>query len=233
MLANSEPRLIELDSVSVRFGGFTALESISCEIEPGETVAIVGPSGSGKTTLLRVLSGAVQPFSGKVSRQERLGIVYQDAKLLPWLTVLQNIELGLDASDTTATLAPWIEAAGLAEKLKSFPYELSGGQRQRAAVVRALARDPQVLLLDEPFSALDFVAKQRLTDLIRRVVLERRLTMITVTHDLRDAVKLAGRILVLRRGQLISDLNLPQDNTRNVEALEREIESYFNTESSL
>jgi sulfonate transport system ATP-binding protein len=230
MPAEPEKGSVAFKDVEVSFGRVIALDGIACAIGPGESVAVVGPSGSGKTTFLRSISSAVRPSRGEVAVTGRLGIVYQDGKLLPWLNVVQNIDLARQGRDDVGggrDTAVWLEAAGLNDKLRSFPYELSGGQRQRAAVIRSLSRNPDILLMDEPFSALDFVAKRRLGNLVQLVASRRRLTTIIVTHDLDDAVRLANRVIVLRQGRLVRDVTMTKKDPSTIKAIQHEIESLF------
>ncbi|HEV3158273.1 MAG TPA: ATP-binding cassette domain-containing protein [Candidatus Baltobacteraceae bacterium] len=201
------PGQIEVTNAHVRFGSLAAIDDVSFFIAPGESVAIVGPSGSGKTSLLRLLTGALAG-GGVAQVGGRVAIIYQDAKLLPWFTVNANIRLADPTGACEEVIRRWVAAAGLGDKLDAYPYELSGGQRQRVAIVRALARNPDVLLLDEPFSALDFVAKRRLRTLISEISEAQKLTTMTVTHDLDDAVRVANRVLVMRQGRLVGDIVL-------------------------
>ena len=226
MLEDPETGSIEVSATSVSFGRFVALSDVTFRIAPGEAVAIVGPSGSGKTTLLRLLSGAVQG-DGRVQVKGRLGIVYQDSKLLPWLSVIENVRLASDSTLSETDLADWFEAAGLREKLQAYPYELSGGQRQRAAVVRSLVRHPDILLMDEPFSALDFVAKRKLRELIYQITTKRRMAIIMVTHELNDAVHLGRRILVLRGGRLIEDIAVKGRELTEIRKIQTYIEELY------
>lgn len=191
---------------SMVFGTKAAVKDVSFSVRAGESVAIVGPSGSGKTTLLRLISGALSG-TGEIIHGGRLGIVYQDGKLLPWMTVEDNIRLS-SAADAIPQLDRWLDIAGLKARLRSYPYHLSGGQRQRVALLRALVRMPDILLLDEPFSALDFLAKAKVRDLVQDISSVLGLTLITVTHDLDDALRLANRVLVMNDGSIVGDLDV-------------------------
>lgn len=198
---------IELSHVSVSFGAVAALREIDLKIDRGEAVALLGPSGCGKTTLLRAITGAVRA-KGHRRLSGDVGIVYQDLKLLPWLTVADNVLLARrDYRGGRADAERLLERVGLGSKTRAYPYQLSGGQRQRVALARALFDGADILLLDEPFSALDFLAKDRLVMAIRSLQRNQRFTMIMVTHDLDDALALANRLVVLREGRIVGDLD--------------------------
>src|SRR6476620_4997176 len=189
--------------------GVHALEGISFSVEPGEIVAVVGGSGCGKSTLLRAISGLDQPSQGRVlldgepiiSPHEKIGIVFQEPRLLPWLTVADNVAFGLTdrpASRRQHRAAAALFRVGLNEKARMWPRELSGGQAQRVAIARALVPQPEVLLLDEPFSALDAFTRRDLQDHLLDLWNDTRPTLMLVTHDVDEAVVLADRVLVMR-----------------------------------
>ncbi len=218
--ARDRPAALLADAVTKRFGEVVALEAVSLEVRPGECVALVGESGSGKTTLLRTFNRMVDADAGTVRVGERdvndwdpvrlrrrTGYVQQEGGLLPHWTVLRNAALvprlrGLDDPDGLARAA--LEKVGLPapEFGDRWPRELSGGQRQRVAIARALAAEPGVLLMDEPFGALDAITRADLQAFFDDLRRELGITALLVTHDLREAVLLAGRIAVLRRGRL-------------------------------
>ncbi len=188
----------------------SAIEDVSFEVAEGEFLCIVGPSGCGKTTLLRLLAGLELPDQGQVClharpvqgpRQE-IGFVFQKANLMPWRTVMDNVLLPLqidhlppDEAERRASNA--LQLVGLTEFAASYPRELSGGMEQRVAIARALAHEPEILLLDEPFGALDALTRERLNQELLRLWSISRKTVVTVTHDIREAVFLADRVLVL------------------------------------
>ena len=158
-----------------------------------------------------------------------MGVVYQDLKLLSWLRVEDNIFIGRD-SKTKADIEivrRWISIAGLNDRLGHYPYQLSGGQKQRTAIIRALAQNPDVLLLDEPFSALDFIAKRKLIRLIESVGALAKLTIVIVSHDLDDALSLAERILVMNKGRLVADLKNNPSTAGDRLELQTQIRSLF------
>jgi NitT/TauT family transport system ATP-binding protein len=186
-----------------------ALDSLSFEANEGEFVAVVGPSGCGKTTLLQVIDGLVEPTEGKVLIDGKAvigpgrdrGIVFQEYSLFPWLTVKQNIAFGLEIGDPVpdkdATVQKWIEAMGLEGFENSYPYMLSGGMKQRVAIARVFAYDPDILLMDEPFAALDAQTRLALQVHLLEIWSRTKKTVVFVTHSIEEAVFLADRIIVL------------------------------------
>ena len=195
--------------------GTQALHNFSLEVNAGEFIAIVGPSGCGKSTLLRILAGLLQPSSGQVRLNEQvitkpvpqIGIMFQEAALLPWRTVAQNVALPLElgnwqlAIESSSNQLPianpesLIELVGLGDFRNAYPKELSGGMAQRAALARALVAQPPVLLLDEPFGALDAFTRESLTQAIESICRAQGTTVILVTHNLNEAVFLADRVI--------------------------------------
>jgi sulfonate transport system ATP-binding protein len=210
--------MLVLDNVGKTYrNGVHALEGVSFAVKPGEILAIVGGSGCGKSTLLRAVSGLDSPSRGRVlldgeevnAPHERIGVVFQEPRLLPWLTVAANVGFGLQdrpAAERKARVAQALTRVGLTEKAAVWPRELSGGQAQRVALARALVPRPEVLLLDEPFSALDAFTRTDLQDHLLDLWADARPTLILVTHDVEEAVVLADRIMVMRsRPGRISD----------------------------
>jgi sulfonate transport system ATP-binding protein len=189
--------------------GVRALDAVSLTVNPGEIVAVVGGSGCGKSTLLRLVSGLDTPTNGQValdgdaitSPHEKIGIVFQEPRLLPWLTVADNVGFGLadrSRSERNARVAQALDRVGLSDKAKVWPRELSGGQAQRVAIARALVTRPEVLLLDEPFSALDAFTRVDLQDHLLDLWADTRPTLVIVTHDVDEAIVLADRVMVMR-----------------------------------
>ena len=187
--------------VSVNFGTIEVFHDLSLEISQGEFVAVVGPSGCGKTTLLNVLSGFLKPSSGSVTYSGRVRMVYQHDSLLPWKTAAQNIALGLrdlsDDAERERQLKEMLRLIKLEDFAAHYPHQLSGGMRQRVELARALAGDTDILLLDEPFSSLDYLTRLRLRRELVRMLEELPRTVVLVTHDIEEAAQLADRILVL------------------------------------
>jgi len=223
--------MLLLDRVSKTYpNGVRALERFSAEIRIGEIVAIIGGSGCGKSTLLRAIAGLERATSGNVTLDgtailaphAKIGLIFQEPRLLPWLTVAGNIGFGLSDHPSAVrreAVARGLSRVGLADKANAWPRELSGGQAQRVAIARALAPQPEVLLLDEPFSALDAFTRRDLQDHLLDLWADTRPTLVLVTHDVDEAVVLADRIFVMRPrpGRLFAelDVNLARPRDRN------------------
>jgi len=223
--------MLALGSLSKTYpNGVHALERFSAELGPAEIVAIIGGSGCGKSTLLRAIAGLDPANSGSVTLDNepitaphaKIGIIFQEPRLLPWLNVAGNIGFGL--SELPAVIrhnrvARALARVGLADKAPAWPRELSGGQAQRVAIARALVAQPEVLLLDEPFSALDAFTRKDLQDHLLDLWAETRPTLVMVTHDVEEAVVLADRVLVMRPhpGRLFEEItvNLSRPRDRN------------------
>jgi NitT/TauT family transport system ATP-binding protein len=191
---------LRLDRVSHRFGAVDVLEDVTLDVRRGEFVAVVGPSGCGKTTLLNLLSGHDRPTSGQVTRTGAARMVYQNDGLFPWLTVGDNIRLGLRGlpeAEAGAHLSQLLDLIRLEGFVDHYPHQLSGGMRQRVELARALAGASDILLMDEPFSALDYLTRLRMRGELARILGERPRTVVLVTHDIEEAAQLADRIVVL------------------------------------
>jgi sulfonate transport system ATP-binding protein len=205
-----------------------ALDAVSLTVEPGAIVAVVGGSGCGKSTLLRLVSGLDQPTEGTIrldgtdirAPHPRIGIVFQEPRLLPWLSVAANVGFGLSdrpAAERERRMRTALERVGLTEKADAWPRELSGGQAQRVALVRALVPQPDVLLLDEPFSALDAFTRVDLQEHLLDLWADRQPTLVLVTHDVDEAIALADRVVILspRPGrvfaEIVTELSRPRD----------------------
>ncbi len=201
------PPAVVLTDLSRGFAGKTVLDHVSLQIPSGQFVALLGESGSGKTTLLRALADLDDEAeaSGTFETPESVSVLFQDARLLPWLSVLDNLVLGLRRPDGRAAARALLEAVGLGDKADVWPDTLSGGQKQRAALARSLLREPALLLADEPFGALDALTRLRMQALLHDLVRRRRPTVVLVTHDVDEALLLADRILVLKDGQIAED----------------------------
>lgn len=189
------------ENVSVVFDSIHVFRDLTLEISRGEFVAVVGPSGCGKTTLLNLFSGFLKPSAGRVISSGRVRMVYQTDSLFPWQTVGQNIALGLrnvgDENERAKQLANMLRLIKLDDFASHYPHQLSGGMRQRVELARALAGDSDVLLLDEPFSSLDYLARLRMRRELARMLKELPRTVVLVTHDIEEAAQLADRIIVL------------------------------------
>jgi NitT/TauT family transport system ATP-binding protein len=210
-----------LDRVSRSFGPLEVLRDLSFDVAPGEFVAIVGPSGCGKTTLLNVLSGFDQPSSGSIERVGKVRMVYQHDGLFPWLTVSENIALGLrelkDAKAREVQIGEMIHLIRLEGFEHHYPHQLSGGMRQRVELARAMVGQSEVLLMDEPFSALDYLTRLRMREELAQMLCIRPRTVVLVTHDIEEAAQLADRIFVLsaRPAGIVQTLRLQVPRPRH------------------
>ncbi|MER5454791.1 ABC transporter ATP-binding protein [Micromonospora sp. NPDC002389] len=196
------------------FGTTTVLAGTSLSIAPGEVVALLGGSGSGKSTLLRVLAGLDEEATGETVLRGTAAVVFQEHRLLPWKRVADNVALGLSGPDVAGRVDRALAEVGLADRHRAWPAELSGGQAQRVAVARALVREPDVLLLDEPFGALDALTRLRMQALLRRLRTEHGFAALLVTHDVEEALLLADRLLLLESGVIAEELDVPLGPTR-------------------
>lgn len=228
--------MLTLDRVSKTYpNGVRALEGVSLDVAPGEIVTVVGGSGCGKSTMLRAISGLDTPSQGAVKLDgdtvtephEKIGVIFQEPRLLPWLTVADNIGFGiahLPKDEREKRVARALERVGLSDKAGVWPRELSGGQAQRVAIARALVPRPEVLLLDEPFSALDTFTRSDLQDHLLALWADSRPTLIHVTHDVDEAIALGDRVLVMRPrpGQVADEIriDLPRPRDRQSAAFD-------------
>src|SRR5499427_2225279 len=221
--------MLAIDNVGKIYpNGVRALDGITISVAPGEILAVVGGSGCGKSTLLRVVSGLDQPTQGDVTLDgthitkphEKIGIVFQEPRLLPWLTVAKNVGFGLEdrpKPERNRRVRAQLDRVGLTEKATVWPRELSGGQAQRVAIARAFVTRPEVLLLDEPFSALDAFTRADLQDHLLDVWADAKPTLVIVTHDVDEALVLADRVIVMRARpgrlyeEIATDLPRPRD----------------------
>jgi NitT/TauT family transport system ATP-binding protein len=220
---------VTLDGVSKRYGtargGVLALDRITLSIRPGEFVCLVGASGCGKSTLLNLAAGLDAPTAGQVRVDGRTALMFQEAALFPWLTVSRNIELALrlrrrPAKERAARVAELLDVVQLTGFADKRPHELSGGMRQRVALARALAQDADVLLMDEPFGALDAMTRDLLHDEVERIWQGTGTTVVFVTHNVREAARLADRIVLLtsRPGRVAAEFAVPIERPRRIES---------------
>lgn len=236
--------LLELCAISKRFGSLVAVESLSVSVQPGEFIAVVGPSGSGKSTLLNMISGLDQPSSGEVRLQGRpvqgpnpnVGFMLQKDLLLPWRSIVKNVEFGLEArpvprAQRREKAMEELRRCHLEAFADYYPRQLSGGMRQRAALARTLAISPELILLDEPFSALDAQTKLLLQNSFAETISSSGITTVLITHDLTEAVVMADRVLVLseRPGRVLEDivLDLPPRAAPQERRVDRRINDYL------
>ncbi|TAI64949.1 ABC transporter ATP-binding protein [Bradyrhizobium sp. Leo170] len=184
------------------YGSRIVIDKLNLRIERGEFVALLGESGCGKTTLLRALAGLDPIDGGRIVAPRRPAVVFQEHRLLPWDSLWRNVSLGLQVKDPRQRAAAALAEVGLGDRLDDWPRNLSGGQAQRVALARALVQQPELLLLDEPFAALDALTRIRMHDLVRELVASHRPGVLLVTHDVDEAITLADRILVMREGRI-------------------------------
>lgn len=234
---------IKIDNLFVQFPAkkdgvpVTALQDVSMDIKPGEFVSMVGPSGCGKTTLLRTIADLQQPTSGSVTirgvspreirLQKKFGIVFQSPVLYDWRTVRRNVcmpmeLMGIPKKERTARVTKMLELVGLYDFGKKYPHELSGGMQQRVGIARALAIRPEILLMDEPFSALDEFTKEKLHVDLLRIWQKTKKTIVFVTHNISEAVFLSDRVVVMSphpgRVSAIVDINLPRPRDLDIKS---------------
>lgn len=211
----STPIVVRVRGLVRRFTRKGVLNGIDLDIRKGEFVALLGKSGSGKSTLLRALADLDHEAigSGEIQVPERLSVVFQDARLLPWKRLLDNVTLGLKDADAAARGKRTLEEVGLAGRERSWPYELSGGEQQRVALARSLVRQPDLLLADEPFGALDALTRIKMHALVKKLSAVYDPAVLLVTHDVEEAIELADRVIVLDGGVIVADLStdLPED----------------------
>jgi len=211
---------LRIEDVRLSFGAIAVFEHLSLEVSRGEFVAVVGPSGCGKTTLLNLLSQFIKPSSGKVECAARMRMVYQHDSLFPWQTAAENIALGLrhirDQTERGRQLKEMLSLINLEEFADHYPHQLSGGMRQRVELARALAGDTDILLLDEPFSSLDYLTRLRMRSELSRMLEQLPRTVVLVTHDIEEAAQLADRIIVLsdRPARICCELEIKLERPR-------------------
>ncbi|AGT10967.1 ABC transporter ATP-binding protein [Paracoccus aminophilus] len=206
---------VETRDLSRAFHGRAILSGINLQIPRGEFVALLGRSGSGKSTFLKALAELDHDVTGAgvLAVPQNKSVVFQDARLLPWRNVLQNVTLGLRGAEAAGRRM--LAEVGLAGREGSWPVELSGGEQQRVALARSLVRQPELLLADEPFGALDALTRLKMHDLLRELCARHRPAVLLVTHDVDEAISLSDRILVLDEGRFVEDLrnDLPSPRT--------------------
>ncbi|MGW7545229.1 ABC transporter ATP-binding protein [Streptomyces sp. NPDC054770] len=191
-----------VEKVVRRFGDRVVLDQLDLTIADEELVVLLGPSGCGKSTLLRLLAGLDRPDGGRVEVPARRAIVFQADRLLPWQRVLRNVTLGLHGPDADQRALDVLAEVGLAGREKAWPKELSGGEAQRVSLARALVSEPELVLLDEPFAALDAITRLRMHDLVRALRSKHHAAMLLVTHDVDEAIALADRVVVMSNGRI-------------------------------
>ncbi|MCA1407633.1 ABC transporter ATP-binding protein [Ensifer sp. IC3342] len=223
--------MVSIDAVTMSFGAYVAVQDVNLTVADGEFLAIVGPTGCGKSTILNAIAGLLKPASGTVSIdgmavkgvQNDIGYLFQQDALLPWKTALENVELGpmfkgVDASERRERSMAWLAKVGLKGFEHRYPHQLSGGQRKRVQMAQALITGPKVILMDEPFSALDIHTRHLMQNELLRLWQEERRAVVMITHDLEEAIALGDRVVVLAAGprshvidSFAVDLDRPRD----------------------
>jgi sulfonate transport system ATP-binding protein len=188
-----------------RYDDRAVLDGLDLDIEPGEFVALLGKSGSGKSTLLRALAGLDHDVdgTGELAVPDNVSVVFQDSRLLPWARVLDNVVLGLNGAEERGRTS--LEEVGLAGRENAWPNELSGGEQQRVALARSLVREPELLLADEPFGALDALTRLKMHVLLRKLCAAHQPAVLLVTHDVDEAIVLADRVIVIDAGRIVGE----------------------------
>ncbi|MDR7333711.1 ABC transporter ATP-binding protein [Roseateles asaccharophilus] len=215
--------VLDLHVQAKRFGQRLVLSDVRLRLAAGEVVSLVGASGCGKSTLLRIAAGLDDDFTGRVTLTAGAGVVFQEPRLFPWLTVAQNVAFAAGAPPADERALALLAEVGLSGHERALPKQLSGGQAQRVAIARALFTQPRLLLLDEPFSAVDAFTRMKLQDLLAELARRHGVTLLLVTHDLDEAVLLGDRVVVLgseARG-VVDDIavDLPRPRARSDAAL--------------
>src|ERR1700730_6521734 len=235
--AESSPALLAVDNIVMRFGsaedGVTALDNVSFTVAPGEFLAVIGPSGCGKSTLFNIVGGLLEGYEGEVKvagekvrgPHAAIGMIFQEESTFPWRTVVDNVAFpleiaGMAKSERLERARHFVALVGLNGFEKRYPSELSGGMRQRVSMARTLASEPKILLMDEPFAALDEQTRLLLGDKVLQIQQQLRQTTLLITHNITEAVQLADRILVMtyRPGRVkrIVDIKLPRPRTSEI-----------------
>jgi len=205
-----------------RFGERTVLDRLDLTIGEEELLVLLGPSGCGKSTLLRLLAGLDRPDGGTIEVPVKRAVVFQGDRLLPWQRVLPNVTLGLRGPDADARGRAVLEEVSLAGREQAWPKELSGGEAQRVALARALVTEPDLILLDEPFAALDAITRLRMHGLVRELRSKHHAAMLLVTHDVDEAIALADRIVVMSQGQIGTSHEVHLSGAERAGSIQRE-----------
>ncbi|MFC3996580.1 ABC transporter ATP-binding protein [Nocardiopsis sediminis] len=206
---------VRVRGLTRRFDGRAVIEGLDLDVAPGEFVALLGASGCGKSTLLRILADLDRDIDGEVTVARRRAVGFQAPRLVPWKRVWRNVVLGLPGRPDRARAERALREVGLGHRVGVWPKVLSGGEAQRAALARALVRDPDLLLLDEPFSALDALTRITAQDLVAELWQRHGCAVVLVTHDVEEAVLLADRVLVMRDGAIAHDRRIDLDRPRD------------------
>lgn len=232
--APAQAPAVRLEGFTRTFGANAVLKSLDLQIAPGEFVALLGRSGSGKTTLLRTLAGLDDPGDQPIVTPKARAVVFQDPRLLPWKKVWRNVTLGLSGQQARKRAEAALREVDLGHRLDAWPATLSGGEAQRAALARALVREPQLLLLDEPFASLDALTRLKMHQLVLSLWRTHRPAVLLVTHDVDEAITLADRVLVLVEGRIAAEevvsLSRPRETDGAFQAIRRRLLSRLGVE---
>lgn len=210
---------ISIRGLSHDFGGPTILDNLDLDVRPGEFLVLLGRSGTGKSTLLRLLAGLETPRAEVFEAPDQIGVAFQEPRLLAWKRVKDNVAYGLTKYQKPARqkVADALAEVELSSHADAWPLTLSGGQAQRVSLARALVTAPTMLLLDEPFGALDALTRLTMQDLVLKLWRAHKMTIVMVTHDISEAVRLADRVVVLDHGHIATDLQITADRPRRTE----------------
>jgi sulfonate transport system ATP-binding protein len=214
-MAATQTAAASVTGVSRRFGDRRVLDNLDLEVDGGEFVALIGRSGSGKSTLLRALAGLDRDVEGEITINGEVAVAFQDARLVPWKPVGDNVTLGLRTPDPAAVASAVLDEVGLRDQMGAWPATLSGGEAQRVSLARALARAPRLLLLDEPFGALDALTRIAMHRLVLGLWERHRPAVLLVTHDVDEALALADRVVVLADGRIVHQSRIHADRPRD------------------
>ena len=223
--------LLDLHIRDKHFDERPVLQDVSLSLKAGEVVSLVGKSGCGKSTLLRLIAGLDRTFDGRIALDGKpllgvsqdVGLIFQEPRLLPWLSVAENVGFNRDrkaAANTDPHIRSLLQEVGLIEAIDALPKHLSGGMAQRAAIARGLYNQPRLLLLDEPFSAVDAFTRMRLQDLLLTLAAQHGFAVLLVTHDIDEAAYLSDRVLIMGQGEIIDDLLITLARPRNRHTVE-------------
>jgi len=200
-----------IENLSVYYDNNCILNNLDLKINEGELIVIVGKSGCGKTTFLKALANFI-PYTGKINISKKIGMVFQQYAIFPWMTISENIMFGIGnhkKNDKNRIVNDLLMKIGLTEKQKQYPAKLSSGQIQRVALARSIARNPDILLMDEPFGALDYFTRVKMQQWLLDLWSQYKITIILVTHDIEEAIFLADRIIVLNKNQFTKNIKIP------------------------
>jgi sulfonate transport system ATP-binding protein len=207
--------VVEVRGLTRAFAGRRVLDGIDLQIRPGEIVALIGRSGSGKSTLLRILAGLDRDVTGEVRVNGTVAVAFQDARLLPWKRVRDNVALGLRHENRVQVAEAALTEVGLGDHFRAWPLTLSGGEAQRTSLARALVREPNLMLLDEPFGALDALTRLTMHQLVFDLWERHRPAILLVTHDVDEALALADRVVLLAGGRIAHEEHVALDRPRD------------------